>query len=49
MQAEANAAAGAYTGSQIKKEYEKSHDYDAIGRDATKGVNPKSLEPLYKK
>ena len=49
MQAEANAAAGAYTGSQINKEYKKSHDYDAIGRDATKGVNPKSLEPLYKK
>jgi hypothetical protein len=48
MQAEANAAAGAYTGSQINKEYKKSHDYDAIGRDATKGVNPKSLEPLYK-
>ena len=49
MQAEANAAAGAYTGSQINKEYKKSHDYDAIGRDAMKGVDPKSLEPLYKK
>jgi len=49
MQEEANAAAGAYTGSQIKKEYKKSHDYDAIGRDAMKGVAPKSLEPLYKK
>ena len=48
MQEEANAAAGAYTGSQINKEYKKSHDYDAIGRDATKGVDPKSLEPLYK-
>ena len=48
MQAEANAAAGAYTGSQINKEYKELHDYDAIGRDATKGVNPKSLEPLYK-
>ena len=48
MQAEANAAAGAYTGSQINKEYKESHDYDAIGRDATTGVNPKSLEPLYK-
>ena len=49
MQAEANAAAGAYTGSQINKEYKKSHDYDAIGRDAMKGVDPKNLEPLYKK
>ena len=49
MQEEANAAAGAYTGSQIEKEYKKSHDYDAIGSDAIKGVDPKSLEPLYKK
>ena len=49
MQAEANAAAGAYSGSQINKEYKKSHDYDAIGRDAMRGVNPNSLEPLYKK
>ncbi len=49
MQEEANAVAGAYTDSRIKKEYKKSHDYDAIGRDATKGVDPKSLEPLYKK
>ena len=48
MQAEANAAAGAYTDSQINKQYKKSHDYDAIGHDATKGVDPKSLEPLYK-
>jgi hypothetical protein len=48
MQEEATAAAGAYSGSQINKEYKKSHDYDAIGRDATKGVDPKSLEPLYK-
>ena len=49
MQEEANAASGAYTGNQIKKEYKKSHDYDAIGRDAMEGVDPKSLEPLYKK
>lgn len=49
MQEEANSAAGAYTDSQIKKEYKKSHDYDAIGRDAMKGVDTKSLEPLYKK
>ena len=49
LQAEANAAAGAYSGYQVNKEYKKSHDYDAIGRDATKGVDPKSLEPLYKK
>ena len=48
MQQEANAAAGAYTGSQIRNEYKKSHDYDAIGRDAMKGIDPKSLEPLYK-
>ena len=48
MQQEANVAAGAYTGSQIKNEYKKSRDYDAIGRDAVKGVDPKSLEPLYK-
>ena len=48
MQQEANAAAGAYTGSQIKNEYKKSQDYDAIGRDAMKGIDPKSLEPLYK-
>ena len=48
MQEEATAAAGAYTGSQINKEYKKSHDYNAIGRDATKGVDPKSLESLYK-
>jgi hypothetical protein len=49
MQEEASAASGAYTGSKIKKEYKKSHDYNAIGRDAVKGVDPKSLEPLYKK
>ena len=49
MQEEANAVAGAYTGSRIKKEYNKSHDYDAIGRDAMKGVDPISLEPVYKK
>ncbi len=49
MQEEANAATGANTGSQTNKEYKKSHDYDAIGREATKGVDPKSLEPLYKK
>ena len=48
MQQEANAAAGAYTGSQIKNEYEKSQDYDAIGRDAMKGIDPKSLEPPYR-
>ncbi len=48
MQREANAAAGAYTGSQIKNEYKKSQDYDAVGRDAVKGVDPKSLEPLSK-
>jgi hypothetical protein len=48
MQEEANAATGGYTASQINNEYKKSHDYDAIGRDATKGVDPKSLEPLYK-
>lgn len=48
MQQEANAAAGAYAGAQIKNEYKKSHDYDAIGRDAVKGVDPKSLEHLYK-
>jgi hypothetical protein len=47
LQAEANAAAGSYSGYQVNKEYKKSHDYDAIGRDATKGVDPKSLEPLY--
>ena len=48
MQVEANAAAGAYSGSQINKEYQKSQDYNAIGRDATRGVNPGSLKPLYK-
>jgi len=45
MQQEANAAVGTYHGYKIQKDAEL--DPNAIGKDVTKDVDPKTLENLY--
>ena len=50
IQQQANSASGVYSGYKIGKEAEKSKpDADAIGHDVMKGVDPSTLEGLYKK
>jgi predicted small secreted protein len=43
-----NAAAGAYSSSEIDKEVSKSTDYDKAARDAVKGVDTTGMEDLGK-
>jgi len=43
-----NAAAGAYSGSQISKEARKSTDMDKVARDAVKGVDTTGMDSLGK-
>jgi hypothetical protein len=43
-----NAAAGAYSGSQISKETRKNSDMDKVARDAVKGVDTTGMDSLGK-
>ncbi|MFK8050834.1 MAG: hypothetical protein AB8B81_20580 [Halioglobus sp.] len=43
-----NAAAGAYSGSQISKEIRKNTDMDKAARDAVKGIDTSDIDSLRK-
>jgi hypothetical protein len=49
IQREANGAVGVYSAYEIGKEAGKATDYDKVGKDAVKDVDPSTLEGLEQK
>jgi hypothetical protein len=48
IQQESHAAVGVYSSNQIGKEIDQATDYEQIGRDAVKDIDPSSLKSLEK-